>query len=334
MTVADDMERRTLCLLSVVVCLNGVCCARRGQNAVDTTAADFAPLKVDHEATDARQQTFYADYNVTYVRRQMFACSGVWRPLLVVLVHSAPDHRAQRDAIRDTWGLRRKQYDAGVQVRLVFVLGISTDPAVMRGPLHESDVYRDVLVGSFIDNYRNLTLKSLFGLGWVRRYCPVASYVLKTDDDTYFNLQALIELLPGIADGRQQGGLLGSLNVDAPVQRHGLWAVSSSVYAPHTYPPYCSGCAYVLGSRDVPSLLRAAERRPLLPMEDVYVTGILAKTVGLTCGHQPRFPFWYTGPSRQNVCLFREGRLIGIHNVAYLTMYAIYSNRTAVLDQC
>ena len=49
----------------------------------------------------------------------------------------------------------------------------------------ESRLYADVIVADFVDAYRRLSLKSLFGLVWARRHCRAARFIVKVDDDVY-----------------------------------------------------------------------------------------------------------------------------------------------------
>lgn len=41
----------------------------------------------------------------------------------------------------------------------------------------------------------NRTLKSVMMLKWVKTYCPQVTFLLKTDDDMYVNIPALVEYL-------------------------------------------------------------------------------------------------------------------------------------------
>ena len=282
---------------------------------------------LNNSDSDEYESPFYEDYNITHLINQPHACSVTYEdgddksPYLLVLVHSHPSHKAQRDAIRDTWGKIRKDFDAALQVRLVFILGLSESDLELKGPKKESKLYRDIVIGTFMDSYRNLTLKSVYGLQWTKDYCPQAKYILKTDDDTYFNLPALLQQLPSLSNI----SLLGSLNSNAPVQRQGLWQVNQAQFPQPTYPPYCSGCAYVLNQDILSALLTAAKSIPMLPIEDVYVTGLLAHSIGEQCKHATHFPYWYMGPSPKHICLLLNERIFGLHNVPYERMYSIYS---------
>ena len=269
---------------------------------------------------------YYADYNIRYHINQPHACSALYEdgddksPYLLVLVHSHPSHKAQRDAIRDTWGKIRKDFDAPLQVRLVFILGLSESDLPLAGPKRESKLYRDIVMGTFVDSYRNLTLKSIFGIQWAVEYCTNVKYVLKTDDDTYFNLPPLLQHLQSL----RNISMLGSLNTNAPVQRQGLWQVKQDQFSNTMYPPYCSGCAYLLSQDILPALLTASKTSPMLPIEDVYVTGVLAHAIGEQCKHSTHFPYWYLGPSAKHICLLLRNSVFGLHNVPYEKMYAIH----------
>jgi hypothetical protein len=288
---------------------------------------DYMPYQLDGGYDE--ESPYYRDYNITYLLNPPHMCTTNTddegptsnNPLyLIVVVHSHTSHIAQRDAIRDTWGKARRDFDAPLQVRIVFILGQSESDLALTGPKKESKLYRDIVLGTFMDSYRNLTLKSLFGLQWVLEYCEDAKYILKTDDDSYFNLTSLLHLLPMVKDSK----FIGSLNTKAPVQRHGLWQVNQAQFPQKTYPPYCSGCAYVVSQDILPQLLSTARSIPMLPIEDVYVTGLLAKALRIQCQNNINFPYWYMGPSPKHICMLLNGRIFGLHNVQYERMYTIF----------
>jgi len=61
------------------------------------------------------------------------------------------------------------------EVRLAFMFGQLTSVLGAEETLEfESDQYGDVVQGNFVENYRNLTLKSLTDIDWVINYCPAA----------------------------------------------------------------------------------------------------------------------------------------------------------------
>ena len=270
----------------------------------------------------------FTDYTFTYVINQPYICQNtqdddeeedVVPVYLLVLIHSHPSHKPQRDAIRATWGKR----DYSVPVRFVFVLGESESHPSLTALKHEADLYRDIIMGNFTDTYRNLTIKALFGLQWTQAYCSDVQYVLKTDDDTYFNTTRLLHYLKLLPANKPL--ILGSLNSKAAVSRRGLWQVTQDQFSAATYPSYCSGCAYVLSHSVLAPLLQAVHKVSLLPIEDVYITGILAQFTGTQCQSVRTFPYWSMGPSPRNLCMLLDNRLYGVHNVNYERMYFIHN---------
>ena len=63
--------------------------------------------------------------------------------------------------------------------RLVFMMGTPTSEADLHTIQEEHRLYGDVVQGSFMESYKNLTLKAIMGLKWVTTYCSNAKYVIK-----------------------------------------------------------------------------------------------------------------------------------------------------------
>ena len=70
-----------------------------------------------------------------------------------------------RDIIRASWGRPRMP---GVVTRLVFMLGATENTTLQEEIIAESVEQGDLVQGTFLDTYRNLTYKSVTGHVWVR----------------------------------------------------------------------------------------------------------------------------------------------------------------------
>ena len=289
-------------------------------------------VKVSHEPYLNSDETYRTNASATAPLRFEFPInesklcaedeySNPSTPFLLIEIHSHASNKPSRDAIRDTWGRISREFFREKQARIVFILGnvVATDyEANVR---RESKLYRDLVSADFVDTYRNLTLKSLAGLHWAGRFCPGARYLLKTDDDVYFNVSKLLKWLDTAVD---QTGIVGRANVESKVSRKGLWKVDETIYSAPVYPSYCSGAAYLLTSTMAARLFNASRRVPLLPIEDVYVTGLLAKSIGVRCTNNVNFPRWGTGPTNKNLCaMLAESFSFAVHRVDYAGMYAI-----------
>lgn len=112
---------------------------------------------------------------------------------IVAYVHSSPEHFERRNVIRHSWANLALFEELGMQT--FFVVGIPRDETVLQRIHMESRVHRDIVMADFVDTYKNLTLKNLAGLRFVRRYCKHVPYVIKADDDAFIDVFRLVHIL-------------------------------------------------------------------------------------------------------------------------------------------
>lgn len=255
---------------------------------------------------------------------------------ILVQVHSRCSSRQRRSVIRDTWGRVARNPDSSVA--LVFLLArsplTSSQPTAngVTATAYDSDsgdcdmgvlqrefsLYGDTILGDFGDTYHSVTYKSLMGMSWASKFCTQVTHLLKVDDDVYFNITNLLQALQSTSNSNldlEAGYISGALNTKSTVARRGLWGLSHGQYSQSTWPPYCAGCAYIMTLTATRHLVSASEHTCYLPLEDVYITGLLARAVGLRCKADSKFPQWYTGWSPSNVAMVMTGKLYGLHGV-------------------
>lgn len=214
------------------------------------------------------------------------SCQGLEDLLLLVFIHSAPSHSDKRIAIRETWGNASALRAAtGEQMVLVFMVGIANATQLQERLMAEAERYTDMVMGNFLDTYRNLTYKHAMGLKWVTYFCRNAQYVLKADDDVFLDLFRMAPYL------RKDFGSLAPPNLMlCPMVRRPLvkrsyrskWRMSFREYAGYYYPPYCMGWCVVMSPDVVFNLYRATAGLRYFRVDDVFFTGILAKRIGLS----------------------------------------------------
>ncbi|XP_043222545.1 beta-1,3-galactosyltransferase 1-like [Amphibalanus amphitrite] len=199
---------------------------------------------------------------------------------LLVLVTSALTNWERRQAVRDTWG-----GSDHLRVHVVFLLGDGEpdDTELLRT---EADRHGDILQENFRDSYHNLTLKTMMGLRWAAERCPQAKFVVKTDDDIYWSLPLLMSHLDSLDEKRFITGCIKQLSAPPALSADGR-------PAPPGHPQFAAGAGYVVSGDLVADLYQAALRVPLLPVEDVFITGYCAKMAqawppkhhtGFSCG--------------------------------------------------
>lgn len=201
-----------------------------------------------------------------------------------VVVVSGVGQMERRQAIRKTWGrdlkLRRNN-------SLVFLLGKAEDTEQQRRVFEESGEHFDIVQGDMWEGYRNLTTKSVQALHLAVTHCPQASFLLKTDDDTFVNVPELLAQ----ASGLRKDAISGSLHANNSAIRDPSvkWFVTYEEYKRDSYPDFVSGSAYVVGGDVIAPLYAQTGRVRPLWLEDVYVTGLCAEAAGIPRVDLPSF---------------------------------------------
>lgn len=200
-------------------------------------------------------------------------------PLLLVLIHSAPGNFEKRKIIRNTWGQPREG------MKIIFILGAVGNGLLEEQLQRENEIHRDFAQGNFMDTYRNMTYKHVTVLKYVIYHCPQAKYILKTDDDIFVNIEMMLYFLKeDLSSNGVSELLLCKLQKNAEVFRsyRSKWRVSVREFPDRTYPPYCPGFALVYSPDIVFSLYKEAQRSSYFWIDDVHVTGTLAKKANVT----------------------------------------------------
>ncbi|XP_048484786.1 beta-1,3-galactosyltransferase 5 isoform X2 [Plutella xylostella] len=215
-------------------------------------------------------------------------CSGFAPDGVVALVTSSPARAARRRIIRDTWASA---------VPTFFFLGLDGSKDELADIYYESKLHNDMVVFEFVDTYQNLTLKTAAMLQWgqraLRRWaerCDGARFVLKTDDDITVNPWRLRD----VAREHANDALVGYIFEDAAVRRSPFNKnfIPRWLYPEDNYPEYLSGAGYLINEY-LPEIVEASYKVPLINIEDVYFTYLVAvKALGLPLSHDDRLsPF-------------------------------------------
>lgn len=220
------------------------------------------------------------------------------KPFLVLMIPVAPQNKADRQAIRETWGAQ--QVVSGKKVAVFFLLGLGkVDNNEL---LEESKQHKDIIQSNFVDCYKNLTIKTMVMLEWLDAYCQDATYAMKIDSDMFLNVPRLLEMLQ---NAPQTNYLTGLVEWAAGVHRYSSskWFVPFDIFSGNTYPPYALGLGYVL-SRDLAKRLVEASREvKALYIEDVYL-GMCLQRLGLHPTN-PAFPgAFHVFPLPYNKCQY------------------------------
>ena len=268
---------------------------------------------------------------------------------VIIIITSARDHVHERRSIRNTWCskdmktnsmeynrklwsyiLKKTDILHNSTFQCYFLIGASPKKEMNHILINEAMKHNDLIMGTYPDNYHNLTNKVLNGLLWVHQYCGEDVFVLKTDDDCFVNV---LLLLPFLYLHPQQymysGHVQSELNERQVVRtRNKKWSVRREDYEPDNYPPYVSGFGYILSSDTISELLRQVAQVPVFSNEDAYI-GVLAQHAGIKPQFNARFTVYIPGWVLKNYCY-----LLILHQVK-MNMQAVLLNYTKnAIEQC
>ncbi|XP_040563570.1 beta-1,3-galactosyltransferase 1 [Lepeophtheirus salmonis] len=207
------------------------------------------------------------------------------------VIHSSPNHFENRDVIRKTWLKDLKKMN-GSSFKVVFLLGTKEMDSHSKSLLSsEIDSFGDIVVEDFMDTYNNLTLKSIFMLKFIVRYNLKIKTLFKMDDDSYFN----VERFPTIIDF-DSTAIRGFKYVQTYPIRYATiftvaskWICPSWMYVDDIYPEYIGGAGYLIPGSEIPKLYKSSFTTLFIHLEDVFLTGIIAKLNSVPRENIPSF---------------------------------------------
>ena len=254
------------------------------------------------------------------------------KPYLLLIVLTIPSHSELRNAIRETWTKANSwpNFKKSMSIKTVFLFGKYADSKDNSRVINESMKYGDIVVGNFLDSYRNLTIKVLNGLYWARHYCASAKFIAKIDDDTFINIPLLYKYLE--AKPQLNYTIFGYLIMKSMTKRTGKYYVSYKSYPFYSYPPYTTGNMYIATSETFFALLDVAPYQPRIEMEDVFITGILAKIAKIRHRAYPRG--MYFPRKAASACEFVKNTKLFSKNYESKDVWKAWSLITKFRDKC
>ena len=219
-----------------------------------------------------------------YLLNNKTICQSEGGVFLLIYVLSSRKNKVSREIIRKTWGSVRVY--RGKHVRVVFLTGHKQDGYEL-SLKRQSSQYGDIIEGSFVDSYENLTYKSVMGLHWVNNFCNNTRFILKTDDDVVVNIYKILHFLIEIDnDPTKNTGFLycnveGGRQGAVPIRRsNSKFYMNTTDYKYDLYPPYCHGPGYVFSIDVAVKLLNSTKIVPFFKFEDVFM-GFCIKAAGI-----------------------------------------------------
>lgn len=221
-------------------------------------------------------------------RDQPNACRGVD---LLIVIKTSLHHFEYRRLMRDNW-IKPTNYT----INRLFVIGQSRDINLIARIKNEVSTNHDFLIGQFVDNYYNLTLKTTFIINWLSIHCR-DNWIFITDDDVILNERLIVEFTKSNPKSLNRNKIFGEKwSGIAPLRDLSQkWSVSYSNYPFIIYPDYVSGNGYLMTSSTAKQLANHIYDPTLirLYLEDVFLTALVATKAGVDRVHVNAFSYYW-----------------------------------------
>lgn len=250
---------------------------------------------------------FPFNYNLTITSPTI--CQTGEKVDLIILISTTIFHSDKRKALRKTW-LTATHENKG-HIRYAFLLGAVKDTKLQTKLKSENELYNDIVQGDYPDRYYTLTLKTLSGFHWVANYCPNTSYVMKTDDDVFINIPALMESIHSNRENLSTSIGGRCYKRERPVRdKSSKYFTSYEQYPYKQFFGFCSGTGYITSIKVVNQVLKVSEDVPFFHLEDVYI-GFCVEQLGLSLQYIDGF---YADAEDVDLCVYKGKTPVVLHN--------------------
>ncbi|CAH1992125.1 unnamed protein product [Acanthoscelides obtectus] len=225
-------------------------------------------------------QKLYDILDFKYVLNNKSLCTADTETL--ILVTSYFGNVEARSAMRRAFS--REELDV-MKIKRAFLLGIAPSDKYtsQKSVLDESRRFGDIIQGSFVEAYRNLTYKHTMGLRWAEQHCSNVKQVIKMDDDIVVNVEKIPDLLKSLGVPSSKNFIAGYvLRNMVPIREPAnKWFVTQEEYDLSTYPPFVSGWFYVTNPYTCANLFNISQSMKYFWIDDTLITGILAEKLSI-----------------------------------------------------
>ncbi|KAH9492158.1 hypothetical protein Btru_026435 [Bulinus truncatus] len=197
----------------------------------------------------------------------------------IMAVHTAPGNVGRRQAFR--WMYTDPEKTKPHKIKLFFFIGLVENSTLQTQLMKEQDEFGDLVQGSFVDAYVNLTYKAVFLFKWLSENCPGLRLLLRLDDDVFMLTQQFFRDWSALV-GNRTNTITCDTESNDRVRRDGKWSVNRSDMAEDRYLfQHCLGYFVALTPDLVPKMDAAARKTHFFWIDDIFMYGIVAKKVGV-----------------------------------------------------
>lgn len=207
---------------------------------------------------------------------------------VVIVILSARKHFMERHLIRQTYGSKKSINNIQI-LAVVFMLGSSDESGREQVDFKrleaEREQFNDLIMGDFVDTYRNLTRKSIMAYEWLTTFCQEAQIVVKTDDDVLVNVFKLTEELNALSLAQLQAPIFWCAvhyNETAITDVKSQFRILPNEFPHNIFPDHCAGLGYITNMGVIGRIINEISSSFLGRVsthEDVFMTGVVPERI-------------------------------------------------------
>ena len=212
---------------------------------------------------DNKGQPAWYNFNISVPFCQQNPCGSLTNESAIIFIYTSIANMEGRNIIRNTYA--NATLLSELNMRHIFVIGKFKDgenEKLWQMIMAEQKIYKDIVIGDFVDTYRNLSYKGLTALRFVQENCKTVKWVIKLDDDAIADTPRIIHKLRR-ENLHRKFTLFGKLySHSKPIicpRKPLKWCVNKTLLDASkigkTYPAFLNGIGYVLTADLVPCML-------------------------------------------------------------------------------
>lgn len=257
------------------------------------------PPEVQQELPSHRPKTNFIFNNKDLCRsslqQSLLATESNQKTLVIVVLTARPNIK-KRNLIRETYGSIKSINNVHI-LAIVFMLGTIDGPGqeiVEFSTLEAERVqFHDLIMGDFVDTYRNLTRKSIMAYEWLTSFCQEAEIVVKTDDDVLINIFKLAEELNALSSSEIKAPTFRCAvhyHEKAVTDQTSRFHILLNEFPNDTFPEHCAGLGYVTNMaviRRISDEISSSFLGRVSTHEDVFMTGVVPHKINSKSENEP-----------------------------------------------
>lgn len=218
---------------------------------------------------------------------------------MVIVVLSARNNFMKRKLARQTYGSIKSVNNINI-LGLIFMLGSLDAPRNEKVDFNkleeENFLFGDMIMGEFVDTYRNLTRKTIMAYEWLTSFCQEAQIVVKTDDDVLLNIFKLTEEVSKWSPNEfRSSNIWCTVHWTEGVVKdvNSVFYASPVDFPDGVFPKHCAGVGYITPMRVIERIAEEISTSFLgrvCTHEDVFMTAIVPHKINSNLNLEKRLP--------------------------------------------